>query len=250
MFENGETSCMIDGTEVDAELKVTQWSNYHRRRCRDRRSSPTSTTSRSTRMRWSCPSHSLPTAPRSASRRGSPTCHERRKAESAIGGRVVPRRRSERRRCHRRLNRSILPTSAPPCRPRPRRPTRRRPLRGRRTAAAPPLKADAGRRSRRRIWHPTAPPDESRSEADVAGWSSADDRAAHRDLARGGVTDVVLALGFKPEPFIEAFPDGRCGDVTLRYAVEPEPLDTGGAIRFAAVTPASTTRSWSRTAMS
>lgn len=53
-------------------------------------------------------------------------------------------------------------------------------------------------------------------------------------LARGGVTDVVLALGFKPEPFMAAFPDGRCGDVSLTYAVEPEPLDTGGAIRFAA----------------
>ena len=53
-------------------------------------------------------------------------------------------------------------------------------------------------------------------------------------LARGGVTDVVLALGFKPEPFMEAFPDGKCGDVKLTYAVEPEPLDTGGAIRFAA----------------
>ncbi len=53
-------------------------------------------------------------------------------------------------------------------------------------------------------------------------------------LARGGVTEVVLALGFKPEPFIEAFPDGRCGDVALTYAVEPEPLDTAGAIRFAA----------------
>ncbi|WP_395152333.1 sugar phosphate nucleotidyltransferase [Ilumatobacter sp.] len=53
-------------------------------------------------------------------------------------------------------------------------------------------------------------------------------------LARGGVTDVVLALGFKPEPFMDAFPDGKCGDVNLTYAVEPEPLDTGGAIRFAA----------------
>jgi len=53
-------------------------------------------------------------------------------------------------------------------------------------------------------------------------------------LARGGVTEVVLALGFRPEPFLEAFPDGRCGDVTLTYAVEPEPLDTGGAIKFAA----------------
>jgi mannose-1-phosphate guanylyltransferase len=53
-------------------------------------------------------------------------------------------------------------------------------------------------------------------------------------LGRGGVTDVVLALGFKPEPFVQAFPDGRCGDVTITYAVEPEPLDTGGAIAFAA----------------
>jgi len=53
-------------------------------------------------------------------------------------------------------------------------------------------------------------------------------------LARGGVTDVVLALGFKPEPFTRAFPEGRCGDVSLTYVVEPEPLDTGGAIRFAA----------------
>jgi mannose-1-phosphate guanylyltransferase len=55
-------------------------------------------------------------------------------------------------------------------------------------------------------------------------------------LARGGVTDVTLALGFRPEPFIAAFPDGRCGDVVLRYAVESEPLDTAGAIRFAADT--------------
>ena len=53
-------------------------------------------------------------------------------------------------------------------------------------------------------------------------------------LGRGGVTDVVLALGFRPEPFIEAFPDGLCGDVALTYAVEPEPLDTAGAIKFAA----------------
>jgi mannose-1-phosphate guanylyltransferase len=53
-------------------------------------------------------------------------------------------------------------------------------------------------------------------------------------LARGGVTEVVLALGFRPEPFVDAFPDALCGDVRLTYAVEPEPLDTAGAIRFAA----------------
>jgi mannose-1-phosphate guanylyltransferase len=53
-------------------------------------------------------------------------------------------------------------------------------------------------------------------------------------LAAAGVTEVTLALGFRPEPFMAAFPDGRCGEVELRYAVEPEPLDTAGAIRFAA----------------
>jgi mannose-1-phosphate guanylyltransferase len=55
-----------------------------------------------------------------------------------------------------------------------------------------------------------------------------------RRLERSDVTTVTLALGFLPDPFLQAFPDGRCGDVELRYAVEPEPLDTAGAIRFAA----------------
>ena len=53
-------------------------------------------------------------------------------------------------------------------------------------------------------------------------------------LAEAGITDVVLALGFRPEPFAKAFDEGRHGDVRVHYAVEPEPLDTGGAIAFAA----------------
>jgi mannose-1-phosphate guanylyltransferase len=53
-------------------------------------------------------------------------------------------------------------------------------------------------------------------------------------LERGGVDSVTLALGFRPEPFVEAFPGARCGGVTLGYAVEAQPLDTAGAIRFAA----------------
>ena len=55
-----------------------------------------------------------------------------------------------------------------------------------------------------------------------------------RNLEAGGVTDVVLALGFKPEPFYSAFPGNRCGGVTMSYAVESSPLDTAGAIGFAA----------------
>ncbi len=55
-----------------------------------------------------------------------------------------------------------------------------------------------------------------------------------RMLSAAGITEVVLGLGFKPEPFIAAFPAGECAGVRLHYAVEPEPLDTAGAIKFAA----------------
>lgn len=55
-------------------------------------------------------------------------------------------------------------------------------------------------------------------------------------LACGGVTDAVLSLGFKPEPFRAAFPGNMCGGVRLSYAVEDSPLNTAGAIGFAART--------------
>jgi len=54
-------------------------------------------------------------------------------------------------------------------------------------------------------------------------------------LVSHGVTDVVLSLGYRPDAFIDAYPDGRCAGATLAYAVEEQPLDTAGAIRFAAV---------------
>jgi mannose-1-phosphate guanylyltransferase len=53
-------------------------------------------------------------------------------------------------------------------------------------------------------------------------------------LVRFGVEDVVLSLGYLPDAFRAAYPDGRCAGARLDYAVEPEPLDTAGAIRFAA----------------
>ena len=54
-------------------------------------------------------------------------------------------------------------------------------------------------------------------------------------LSEAGVTEVVLSLGYRPDTFVEAYPYGSCAGVTLHYAVEPEPLDTAGAIRFAAL---------------
>lgn len=53
-------------------------------------------------------------------------------------------------------------------------------------------------------------------------------------LGRHGVDEAVISLGYQPDRFTEAFPDGTCAGVALHYATEPEPLDTGGAIAFAA----------------
>jgi NDP-sugar pyrophosphorylase family protein len=53
-------------------------------------------------------------------------------------------------------------------------------------------------------------------------------------LAAYGVDEAVLSLGYRPDAFITAFPDGRCAGVKLTYAVEPEAMDTAGAIGFAA----------------
>lgn len=54
-------------------------------------------------------------------------------------------------------------------------------------------------------------------------------------LAGHGVTEVVLACGFLPEVLQAALAgeEDRAG-VRIRYVVEPQPLGTAGAIRFAA----------------
>tara|TARA_B100000131_G_scaffold322535_1_gene376800 strand:+ start:1293 stop:2288 length:996 start_codon:yes stop_codon:yes gene_type:complete len=49
-----------------------------------------------------------------------------------------------------------------------------------------------------------------------------------------GITEVVLSMGFAPDVFQSAYPDGHCNGMPILYAIEPEPLDTAGAIRFAA----------------
>ena len=53
-------------------------------------------------------------------------------------------------------------------------------------------------------------------------------------LASHGVDEAVLSLGYLPDGFTAAYPDGEAAGVRLTYAVEPDPLDTAGAVRFAA----------------
>jgi mannose-1-phosphate guanylyltransferase len=53
-------------------------------------------------------------------------------------------------------------------------------------------------------------------------------------LAGHGVTDAVLSLGYQPDAFITAFPGDRAAGVSLSYAIDPEPLDTAGAVGFSA----------------
>jgi mannose-1-phosphate guanylyltransferase len=53
-------------------------------------------------------------------------------------------------------------------------------------------------------------------------------------LAVHGIDDVVLSLGYRPDAFVATYPDGVYHGVHLHYAIEAEPLGTGGAIAFAA----------------
>ena len=57
-----------------------------------------------------------------------------------------------------------------------------------------------------------------------------------RHVRRQGGTEVILSTGYLGE-MIEAYAgDGSAWDLAVRYAREPAPLGTGGALRFAADT--------------
>jgi NDP-sugar pyrophosphorylase family protein len=48
------------------------------------------------------------------------------------------------------------------------------------------------------------------------------------------IDEIVLSLNYQPHRIEEVFGDGSDLDVHIRYVVEPSPLGTGGAIKFAA----------------
>ena len=49
-----------------------------------------------------------------------------------------------------------------------------------------------------------------------------------------GVDEAVLSLQYLPDAFKDAYPDNLAAGVRISYATEPSPLDTAGAVRFAA----------------
>ncbi len=52
-------------------------------------------------------------------------------------------------------------------------------------------------------------------------------------LRSGGVTDIVVACGYRHEVIQEYFQEGRRWDVRIGYSVEDEPLGRGGALKLA-----------------
>jgi NDP-sugar pyrophosphorylase family protein len=48
------------------------------------------------------------------------------------------------------------------------------------------------------------------------------------------IDEVILSLNYQPHRIEEVFGDGRDAGIKLRYVVEPSPLGTAGAVRYAA----------------
>lgn len=53
-------------------------------------------------------------------------------------------------------------------------------------------------------------------------------------LARAGITDIVLSLGYQPDKIEDILGNGSDFGVNLRFVTEPHPMGTGGAYKFVA----------------
>src|SRR4030081_3996967 len=47
------------------------------------------------------------------------------------------------------------------------------------------------------------------------------------------IDEVILSLNYQPRRIEEIFGDGSDSGLAIRYVVEPSPLGTGGAVRYA-----------------
>jgi mannose-1-phosphate guanylyltransferase len=52
-------------------------------------------------------------------------------------------------------------------------------------------------------------------------------------LKRAGIRDITLSLGYQPQKIEQQLGDGSAFGVNLRYAVEPQPMGTAGAYKYA-----------------
>jgi NDP-sugar pyrophosphorylase family protein len=52
-------------------------------------------------------------------------------------------------------------------------------------------------------------------------------------LKRAGITDIILSLNYQPDKIVEIIGKGEKYGVKINYVVEPEPLGTAGAVKFA-----------------
>jgi NDP-sugar pyrophosphorylase family protein len=52
-------------------------------------------------------------------------------------------------------------------------------------------------------------------------------------MRSGGIDDIILSLSYQPRKIEELLKDGADYGVRIHYAVEPSPLGTGGAFKFA-----------------
>jgi mannose-1-phosphate guanylyltransferase len=48
------------------------------------------------------------------------------------------------------------------------------------------------------------------------------------------IDEIILSLNYQPERIEDVFGDGSALGIKIRYVVEPEPLGTGGAVKYAA----------------
>ncbi len=53
-------------------------------------------------------------------------------------------------------------------------------------------------------------------------------------LKRAGITDIILSLNYQPDKIQAVIGNGEKYGVKINYVVEPEPLGTAGAVKFAA----------------
>lgn len=60
------------------------------------------------------------------------------------------------------------------------------------------------------------------------------------NFVRHGIKDIILSVGYQAEKILSYFGDGRKWGVHIDYAIETEPLGTGGAIKKAAQSLAGT----------